>query len=100
MNWINGRPDCWVNPHDFRNPDHVDNPYVEMECANSYEAGASAMLSAVIKWLDEPCDKHTPQQPFDDEIHWLQTTETNMFLRWRHRKDCPQCLNELKEANK
>jgi hypothetical protein len=93
--WIKGRPTDWMNPHDFRNPDHVDNPYVEMECANSYEAGASAMLHDVVKYMYGSCS---------NERHgWFTAApliEINGKKFYKYRKDCPQCLNELKEANK
>ena len=61
----------------------------------TFEAGASAMLSALLKYLFEPCDKHPEKElvelPFKDE--WMEFYP-------EHRKDCPQCLSELKEANK
>ena len=55
-----------------------------------FNEGASAMLSAVLKWLYEPCDKHE-HSAFNGERY---------VLYHPHRKDCPQCLSELKEANK
>jgi hypothetical protein len=99
MNW---RPDCWVNPHDFRNPDHVDNPYVEMECANSYEAGASAMLSALLVYLDESCDKHGRKatrktvavETYDGREH-PPTIKTEVIYP-DHRYLCSECMAELR----
>jgi hypothetical protein len=59
------------------------------------------MLSAVIKWLDEPCADHDTQEPFNDELHYLEALIDEQYSAfYQHRKDCPQCLNELKEANK
>lgn len=46
MSW---RPDNWKNPHTeeyAKNMGYPDSPYEEV-----YEAGADAMLEAVIKWL-------------------------------------------------
>jgi hypothetical protein len=73
-----------------------ENPYLPFGDAResmfrAYEAGASAMLAAVLIYLDEPCGEHGGYQVKDGikTIHSIP-----------HRKDCPQCLNELKEANK
>ena len=79
MNW---RPDDWIETCDCK-----DLP-PEQQCSmyKNYETGASAMLSAVIKWLDEPCDKHE-HSAFNGE----------RYVSYHpHRKDCPQCLNELR----
>jgi len=68
MNW---RPDNWVNPHkEFyeRNPE-VRPKVGDWDTEGIYESGASAMLSAVIKWLDEPCKEH-PKDP-SHYNYWL-----------------------------
>ena len=44
MTWINGRPDDWKNPADEDGDYHF---------ANGYEAGASAMLAALVKEFDK-----------------------------------------------
>ena len=67
------RPENWHTEPIKQNPLHCLAP---QECADSfYERGASAMLSALLKWLDEPCP------------HWGQGVP-------RHR--CNDCMNELR----
>ena len=75
------RPDDWENSYDKQREE--DGMFSRAEL---YEAGASAMLSAVLKWLYEPCDKHE-HSAFNGERY---------VLYHPHRKDCPQCLNELR----
>ena len=91
MNW---RPDDWLGQPaccadcTF----HPDSCYT---CTGAYEFGAHAMLAALLKWLFEPCDNEhcvvSDIPPLIGKDRWIHT---------QHRKDCPQCLSELKEANK
>jgi hypothetical protein len=60
-----------------------------------YEAGASAMLAALLKWLDEPCNKH-PYNPNDYGITSAPITTWSNGDYYSHRKDCPQCMAELR----
>jgi hypothetical protein len=50
---------------------------------DAYEQGASAMLSAVIKWLDADCP----------HCFYLFHGERKSKCK---RKDCPQCMAELR----
>jgi hypothetical protein len=65
----------------------------------SYEAGASAMLSALLKWLWEPCSGHItrPEHIGENLRYWHHAKEAIYF---KHRHDCPQCMAELKESVK
>ena len=72
------RPDDWENSYDKQREE--DGMFSQAEL---YEAGASAMLAAVLKWLDEPCDKHLEYPNSDSKYPTL-------------RIDCPQCMNELR----
>ena len=48
-----------------------------------FEAGASAMLSALIKWLNEPCTRHK---------HY------NTYSSTYTRNECSKCWAKLKEV--
>ena len=92
------RPDDWVNPFES----YICNTYLRPE-HDAFERGASAMLSALLKWMDEKCDKHPIP---DDFVKGHQGFPRNL-IKWNgfawiysHRKDCPQCFSELKEQNK
>ena len=88
MNWINGRPEDWANPADKTG----DYPF-----ANGFGAGANTMLSALIAWLEEPCDKHRILED-DQSVQTYISDRAKYVIRYeRHRKDCPQCWQELKE---
>jgi len=64
-----------------------------------FESGASAMLSVLIAWLDEPCDKHPDYNAIGDEIeHYLFINDS--YGVFKHRYLCPQCWVELKESVK
>ena len=84
MNW---RPDDWLGQPaccadcTF----HPDSCYT---CTGAYEFGAHAMLAALLKWLDEPCNclDHAQIVEFAIDVKGM----------YPHRKDCPQCLEELK----
>jgi hypothetical protein len=85
------RPDDWVNPHkEFyeRNPE-VRPKVGDWDTEGIYESGASVMLSALIKWLDEPCNEHPLERK--DVI-------TGCYRYKEHRYLCPQCMAELKES--
>lgn len=71
------RPDDWLNEN---GEPKISHPL--------YEAGASAMLNALLKWLDEPCrnEKH------------LNNPVCPGHLDFAH-KNCPQCMKQLKENN-
>lgn len=72
------RPDDW--------PDTKAADAIRMSRGNGshglsdyYEAAASAMLSALLKWLDEPCKQHYG------------------ITHVRHNHiDCPSCMAELR----
>ena len=53
-----------------------------------FNEGADAMLSAVLKWLDEPCNclDHAQIVEFTIDVKGM----------YPHRKDCPQCWKELR----
>lgn len=78
MNWINGRPDGWklAGVEAAKPINLVPDDVRRMLSKDAYEQGASAMLSALLKWLDEPCDKH-----------WVPEL--------RHRRHCDKCWAEL-----
>ena len=85
------RPDGWLGADEHCS--EWENPCDDgcNSCCSAYESGASAMLAAVLVYLDEPCDKHPEKElvelPFKDE--WMEFYP-------EHRKDCPQCMNELR----
>lgn len=58
-----------------------------------WEAGASAMLKAVIKYLMGKCDnpEHTPSG-------YIQRVNATLSNAIPLRKDCPQCMEQLKES--
>lgn len=57
------------------------------EITKDFVAGASAMLSVLLKWMDEPCDRHGTRH------------HDGRYATSGH-KDCPQCMAELKESVK
>ena len=87
MSW---RPDDWgyiaeeIRHHFIKERSVIMNVDV-------FELGASAMLSAVLKWLEEECTvkEHV------EEI--CRINDWNPKYSGVNRKDCPQCMNELKE---
>jgi len=91
MTWINGRPDDWINLY--------GNYYLK-EQIKAYEEGASAMLSAVIKWLFEPCKEHpidTFKTIIEDTSDYTRAIHNEPAqVHYKHRKDCPQCMAELR----
>ncbi len=65
----------------------------------TYEDAADAMLSALLKWLEERCTNHVSYEIYDANKHWIENTKGGQMTRgYRHRKDCPQCMTELKES--
>ena len=89
MNW---RPDDWKLPHRIC--------YQDADYSFVYEKGADAMLAALLKWLDEPCTNHVEDcigygrdWEEDDRLGSHDGWETAYYL---HRKDCPQCMAELR----
>jgi hypothetical protein len=83
------RPDQWVNP--FSKAERPLLPDDKQE--RIFEAGASAMLESVVKWLFEPCTEHPI--PYADGLadrEWLVVDSKS----YRLRKDCPQCTESLK----
>ena len=93
MNW---RPDDWLGQPaccadcTF----HPDSCYT---CTGAYEFGAHAMLAALLKWLDEECQEHgnTPRVVRLEDIYGY-----SQAIIFPKRKDCPQCMEELKESVK
>ncbi len=68
----------------------IDNPEYRawQECA-----------AAIVKWLEEPCKIHVAwNMEFIESLHFLG--EEDDLPYWLHRKDCPKCLQELKESVK
>jgi hypothetical protein len=76
------RPDNWKQPYKF--------PAVFGNLSDydfAYEHGAANMLAALREWLIDPCtDEHSGYQV----NHGIKT-----IIGKQHRKDCPQCLQEL-----
>lgn len=62
---------------------------------NIFEAGASAMLSALLEWLWEPCTEHPrePERMGTDLTYWNHGLSG---VYYKHRKDCPRCMAELR----
>jgi hypothetical protein len=84
------RSDNWGNPY------RADWP---TEGRVIFEQGASAMLSALIVWLEGPCNRHLIP---DDFVRGHQDFPRNL-IKWNgfawvysHRKDCSQCWQKLK----
>ncbi len=79
MNW---RPDDWVNPF----PKSLANPEYDRDARYIFEAGASAMLAALLEWLKEPCDKQE------------HSRLTYKYESYGNRSDCPECMASLREV--
>ena len=78
-NNINGRPDNWKELAPYNNTNGgAGYP--------NFEAGASAMLAAVVKWLNEKCDSHPD----------IASERLGEPAYYDHRYLCPQCMNELR----
>jgi hypothetical protein len=83
MNWIKGRPDDWLYISGYSG-----------DCSSIREAGADDMLSALLKWLFEPCDEHPQGSCLPSVLlEWVQDKIGYFYL---HRKDCPSCMAELR----
>lgn len=85
--WKNGRPADWIGNPDYCGTCEGSKSHKCSYCVDGFEAGASAMLAALIKWLDGKCD-----DPDHREYIYAEEGEN-----YKHRKDCPQCWKELKE---
>jgi hypothetical protein len=68
----------------------------ENDCTPIMEAQDAKTAAAIIKWLDEPCEKHLVYEPFDNQYHYR---DKGTFY-WSHKKDCFDCWQELKESVK
>jgi hypothetical protein len=102
--WINQRPRDWVNPHEEfyeRNPE-VKPVVGDWDTIGIFESGASAMLAALLKWLFGPCTDHEVSTCDRVDRQRVAVVELNnrYLARYIHRKDCPQCMAELKESGK
>ena len=83
MKW---RPDDWSKQRSRHEYDGHD--------INCYEAGASAMLAALLKWLDEPCVLHEVNDIFSDPWGYHPNKQYGVF--YLHRYLCPQCMKEIR----
>lgn len=65
--------------------------FAEQPEAKTFDEGVEAAIVTLLKWLDDPCDKHDRPLPKGTvgitDIGWR---------RYSHRKDCSQCMAELK----
>ena len=77
------RPDDWELPYKYDL--HQEIKLRKMGVNEVFNAGASAMLSAVLVYLDDPCTEH-PYSVFGSG---------NLSRMYSHRKDCHQCMTEL-----
>ena len=60
------------------------------------KAQARKTMSALIAWLEEPCDKHRILED-DQFVQTYISDRVKYVIRYeRHRKDCPKCWQELK----
>lgn len=96
MNWINGRPDDWDIITEGIARDFLEMRSITVN-KDVFESSASAMLAALIKWLNEPCDKHLAKK--DEDLSLILCVEGTHW-RFEHRYLCPQCMEELKEGVK
>lgn len=74
----------WIPENPYKHTDHTKRMCID--CEHTFLEGVSAGQSKLIEWLDEPCVKHPKM------IILASITGKN------HRRDCPECWNELKEA--
>jgi hypothetical protein len=86
------RPKNWLNPVQMRDFDDVGVCQGHKEL---YEAGASAMLKALIKYLWGKCDNpdHIP-------AGFLQRDNAVHSNAIPYRKDCPQCMEQFGRLSK
>lgn len=96
------RPDGWENMvHSMCITDGVpcdSKTCRNCDCRKPIEQTASAMLSALLKWLEEPCDKHPHLYRFQsfnlEKNQW--NTQERVHSYPEHRYLCPQCMAELR----
>jgi hypothetical protein len=65
-------------------------------CEKVFETGASAMFKALIKWLFEPCTEHPISNGKEIDFTIMFEPVYLKGLFYRHHKDCPQCMEQLK----
>ncbi len=75
------RPSDWMNPY------HCMDRHIKTK-HGIFEAGATAGIKAVIKWLFELCKDH---HHFISDEHGSEGEEVL-------HKDCPSCMRQLKES--
>lgn len=83
-------PPDWKLPPDYGDRDS----WIHIE---GFKEGATAMLQALLKWLDEPCDKHLIRPVNFVDVINIETHMIDGGYYRRHRKDCPDCMKELEE---
>ena len=78
------RPDDWMN--EFKK----DSDYYQCR-----EAGASAGIEALIKWLFEPCTEH-PIPASVESVRLARLAGYNWEVGYpKHRYLCPQCVKKM-----
>jgi hypothetical protein len=90
------RPDDWPPEIDISGFTGLPETIEEMlqRYSHFFEAGASAMLEALIKWLFEPCAEHRQYSNAPDLTKMEYTVGINT-VRYKHRYLCPQCMAEI-----
>lgn len=77
--------DDWINP--FSKEERPLLPDDKLE--RIYEAGASAMLKALIKWLFEPCTEHIAYIDEDGHKEYMS-----------HHINCSLCIEQLNTSRR
>jgi hypothetical protein len=55
-------------------------------------------ITTLIKWLEEPCDKHISYEIYDDKRHWIKDSDGGRVYKYHLRRmTCPNCWHELRE---
>jgi hypothetical protein len=74
-----------------------DNPHLDLlmfiNPSIVWQEGGEAYLKAVIEWLFELCTEH-PNFDYCD-AHYYDSKNNHWYCMYR--KDCPQCMQQLKE---
>ncbi len=64
-----------------------------------FEAGATAMFKAVIKYFWEPCTEHPVDMVCNEANTFpIEITYKGEKFYAAHHKDCPSCMRQLKES--
>ncbi len=71
--------------------------YMNSDEGKLVEAGASAMLKALIKYLWGKCDEHSLEPDNDIKVADLWYTDDKHEYHL-HRFNCPSCMRQLQES--